>query len=43
MRKVSLAVIVLLLLAVVGYLAIDRSDELAARDRAKAFDAKYAK
>lgn len=42
-RKVSLAVIVLLLIAVVGYLAIDRSDELAERERAKAFDANYAK
>ncbi|WUR13902.1 hypothetical protein E7V67_001990 [[Empedobacter] haloabium] len=43
MRRASLIVIIVLLVAVVGYLAMDRQDKEVAQQRDKAFDAKFAK
>lgn len=43
MRKFSLAIIVVLLVSVVGYLAMDRDDKNVAHQRDKAFDNKFAK
>jgi hypothetical protein len=43
MRKFSLAIIVILLVSIVGYLAIDRQEKNVAHQRDKAFDQKFAK
>jgi hypothetical protein len=43
MRKFSLAIIVVLLVSIVGYLAIDRQEKDVAHQRDKAFDQKFAK
>lgn len=43
MRKFSLAIIVILLVSIVGYLAIDRQEKDVAHQRDKAFDQKFAK
>ncbi len=43
MRKFSLAIIVVLLVSIVGYLAIDRQEKDIAHQRDKAFDQKFAK
>lgn len=43
MRKISLAIIVVLLVSVVGYLAMDRHEKNAAHQRDKAFDDKFIK
>ena len=43
MRKISLAIIVVLLISVVGYLAMDRQEKNVAHQRDKAFDEKFAK
>ncbi len=43
MRKVSLAIIVVLLVSVVGYMAMDRQEKNVAHERDKSFDAKFAK
>jgi hypothetical protein len=43
MRKVSIGIIVVLLVAVVGYLGMDRQEKNVANERNKAFDQKFAK
>lgn len=43
MRKVSIGVIVVLLVAVVGYLAMDRQEKDVANERNKTFDTQFAK
>ncbi|MFC0134550.1 hypothetical protein [Massilia eurypsychrophila] len=43
MRKVSIGVIVVLLVAIVGYLAMDRQEKDVANERNKAFDTQFAK
>jgi hypothetical protein len=43
MRKFSLAIIVVLIVSIVGYLAIDRQEKDVAHQRDKAFDQKFAK
>ncbi len=43
MRKFSLAIIVVLLVSIVGYLAIDRQEKDVAHQRDKTFDQKFAK
>jgi hypothetical protein len=43
MRKFSLAIIVVLLVSIVGYLAIDRQEKDIAHQRDEAFDQKFAK
>ena len=43
MRKVSIGIVVVLLLAIVGYLALDRHEKDTSNERNKAFDAQIAK
>jgi hypothetical protein len=44
MRKMpAIIVVVILLFAVVGYLALDRNEKNVAHERDKSFDAKFAK
>ena len=43
MRKVSIAIIVILLVAIVAYLAMDRQEKDVANERDKAFDTQFAK
>lgn len=43
MRKFSLAIIVVLLVSIVGYLAINRQEKDVAHQRDKTFDQKFAK
>lgn len=43
MRKASIGIIVVLLLAIVGYLAMDRQEKDVSNARNKAFDQKFAK
>jgi len=43
MRKVSIGIVVVLLLAIVGYLALDRHEKDASNERKKAFDTQFAK
>ena len=43
MRKFSLAIIVVLIVSIVGYLAIDRQEKDVAHQRDKTFDQKFAK
>lgn len=43
MRKVSLAIIIVLLVSVVGYMAMNRQEKNIAHERDKSFDAKFAK
>jgi hypothetical protein len=43
MRKASIGIMVVLLLAIVSYLALDRHEKDASNERQKTFDAKFAK
>lgn len=43
MRKISVGIIVVLLVAIVGYLAIDRHEKNVAIERNKTFDQQFAK
>ncbi|GAB2856013.1 hypothetical protein GCM10027277_25760 [Pseudoduganella ginsengisoli] len=42
-KKPLIVIVIILLAAVVGFLAADRQDKMNARDRDKAFDARFAK
>ncbi|WP_402721313.1 hypothetical protein [Janthinobacterium rivuli] len=43
MRKIYIGLIVVLLVAIVGYLALDHRDKQIASERDQAFDQKFAK
>jgi hypothetical protein len=43
MRRISIGIIVALLVAIVGYLAIDREEKDVANERNKSFDASFAR
>jgi hypothetical protein len=43
MRRISIGIIVALLVAVVGYMAIDREEKDVSNERNKSFDAKFAR
>jgi F0F1-type ATP synthase assembly protein I len=42
-RKPLVIIVIVLLVAVVGFLAIDRSDKMVGQERDKAFDKNFAK
>jgi hypothetical protein len=42
-KKPLIVIVIILLAAVVGFLAAERQDKMNARDRDKAFDARFAK